>query len=332
MQHEATTPGQDPALLIDTDRPFCVGAWRVEPRAHQVEGPEGVHRLTPKAMQVLCCLAATPGQVGTKEELLETVWAGTVVTESVVPRAISEIRRTLGDDASDPHLIETIPTVGYRLIAPVTVVHPAANKAPQEQQRPAQVPERRGWWQHRRMVLVLLGGFILVELVGIVLWQRRGDVTVEMKDFVTLTAHVGEEVALRASPDGRQVAFIEQGEDEQQFDLYVHPREMRAPFRLTDTPERERTLAWSPDSRSIGFVQTSATTCGLYTISATGGKAQHIAGCEPGLCYHVQWSQDGEWLILFEYAPEHKPARITMLPVPDRPRHDPATSLLLMVH
>lgn len=315
--------------VVDTAHPFYVDAWRVEPRAHQVEGPEGTRRLTPKAMQVLCCLAARPGQVCTKEELLATVWAGTVVTVSVVPRAISEIRRTMGDDASVPHIIETIPTVGYRLIAPVTVADPAASEAVPD--RPARSGKRRRWWQHPGGVLAMLGGFMLIELVGLVLWQHRRAVAVEMEGLVTLTAHVGEEVALSASPDGRQVAFIEQGEGEQQFDLYVHPKEMGAPFRLTDTPERERSLAWSPDSRSIGFVQTSATTCGLYIIPATGGRAQQISGCEPGLCYHVQWSQDSEWLALVEYAAERKkPARITMLPVPDFSRPAAAPPLLLL--
>jgi DNA-binding response OmpR family regulator len=62
------------ATSIDPGHPVCVGPWRIEPRAQQVEGTEGGTRLTPKAKQVLCCLAALPGHVGTKEELLDTVW------------------------------------------------------------------------------------------------------------------------------------------------------------------------------------------------------------------------------------------------------------------
>ena len=327
MKHEATIPGQHPTVLLDEDRPFCVGKWQVEPRAHQVAGPSGVLHLTPKAMQVLCFLAAKPGRVGTKEDLLATVWAGTVVTESVVPRAISELRRTLGDDASDPHIIETIPTVGYRLIAPVTFPDTAAQRAPQVL---AQVPEHRRWWLERSVVLAVLGGMLLTALAGVALWQSRRDIAFEMNGFVTLEARLGEEVVLRASPDGRQVAFIDEEADGQQVDLYVRPAGTTVSFRLTDTSERERSPAWSPDSRAIGFVQTSATTCGLYIIPATGGTAQRLSGCEPGQRYHVKWSEDGEWLILVEYAPERKPARITLLPVPDRARSAAAAPLLLM--
>jgi TolB-like protein len=70
-------------------------------------------------MLVLVCLAGRPGEVISKDELIRAVWADTFVTDDVLTRAVSELRRILRDDARQPHIIETVSKNGYRLIAPV---------------------------------------------------------------------------------------------------------------------------------------------------------------------------------------------------------------------
>ena len=89
---------------------FHVGdSHRVEPSLNSVTGPAGTIRLEPKVMQVLVLLAAHAGQVVAKERLIQTVWPDVFVTDDVLTRAISELRRVFGDDAKEPRFIETIP-------------------------------------------------------------------------------------------------------------------------------------------------------------------------------------------------------------------------------
>jgi TolB-like protein/DNA-binding winged helix-turn-helix (wHTH) protein len=100
---------------------FHVGdSHQVEPSLNRVTGPAGTIRLEPKVMQVLVLLAAHPGQVVAKERLMATVWPDAFVTDDVLTRAISELRRVFGDDAKEPRFIQTIPKSGYRLIARVS--------------------------------------------------------------------------------------------------------------------------------------------------------------------------------------------------------------------
>ena len=100
---------------------FRIEGRLVQTRLHRVVSAGGqVVQVQPKIMDVLVCLAARPGEVVTREELFGTVWAGTHVTEHVLARAISELRKVFDDSAQKPRVIETIPKVGYRLIAPVT--------------------------------------------------------------------------------------------------------------------------------------------------------------------------------------------------------------------
>ena len=79
-----------------------------------------VIKLRPKAFAVLDYLLGRPGQLVTKEELLNIVWPGTFVGEAVLKVAVRQIREALGDDPQSPRFIETAHRRGYRFVGPVT--------------------------------------------------------------------------------------------------------------------------------------------------------------------------------------------------------------------
>jgi DNA-binding winged helix-turn-helix (wHTH) protein len=80
---------------------------------------EEVVPLEPRAVQVLRYLAQNHERVITKEELLEAVWPDVFTTDGVLKRAVSQVRRALGDDADEARFIETYHRRGYRFIARV---------------------------------------------------------------------------------------------------------------------------------------------------------------------------------------------------------------------
>jgi DNA-binding winged helix-turn-helix (wHTH) protein/TolB-like protein len=96
----------------------------VLPRQEQIQGPEQTYHLEPKVMQVLVVLAEHAQQPVTRDMLLDTVWAGTVVGDEVVSRAISLLRGYLGDERTNPRYIRTIPKTGYELIHPIAPLLP----------------------------------------------------------------------------------------------------------------------------------------------------------------------------------------------------------------
>jgi DNA-binding winged helix-turn-helix (wHTH) protein/TolB-like protein len=75
--------------------------------------------LEPKSLRVLLLLVSRAGHLVDKQCLLDTVWAGAFVEENNLARAVAVLRRELDDDSRKPRLIETVPTRGYRFIAPV---------------------------------------------------------------------------------------------------------------------------------------------------------------------------------------------------------------------
>lgn len=100
--------------------PRClVGDWIVEPTLHRISAGGSTTRLEPKAMAVLLRLAARPGEVVSRDELLAEVWPGLVVGDDALTQVVVKLRRALGDTSRRPAYIETIAKGGYRLVAPV---------------------------------------------------------------------------------------------------------------------------------------------------------------------------------------------------------------------
>ena len=88
-------------------------------------------------MEVLVCLASRPGgEPASKEAILKIVWPDTFVTEDVLTRSISELRRVFQDDARQPKFIQTIPKRGYRLVAPLELASGNSSEATSAIRRP----------------------------------------------------------------------------------------------------------------------------------------------------------------------------------------------------
>src|SRR3546814_10609598 len=72
-----------------------------------------------RPLQVLALLLRHVGEVVTKEELFDEVWAGRVTVDHVLATAVGKLRRAL--HASGENRIVTVPRLGYRLDGPVEI-------------------------------------------------------------------------------------------------------------------------------------------------------------------------------------------------------------------
>jgi len=75
--------------------------------------------LNGRYFDALALLIRERGKLVTKDRFLSEVWQGVPVTDEALTQCIKTLRRQLGDDASRPRFIETVPKHGYRFIAPV---------------------------------------------------------------------------------------------------------------------------------------------------------------------------------------------------------------------
>ncbi|MGH9881068.1 MAG: winged helix-turn-helix domain-containing protein, partial [Pyrinomonadaceae bacterium] len=77
-----------------------------------------------KEVELLCVLTDNVGEVITKEEILDQIWADSFVEESNLSRHIYLLRKTLKDFGETEELIQTVPRRGYRFAGAVRELEP----------------------------------------------------------------------------------------------------------------------------------------------------------------------------------------------------------------
>ena len=75
--------------------------------------------IEPQVFDLLAYLVQNPDRVVTRDELLQAVWDGRIVSESAIANRINAARRAIGDSGDAQHLIRTVPRKGFRFVGAV---------------------------------------------------------------------------------------------------------------------------------------------------------------------------------------------------------------------
>src|SRR2546423_5305676 len=131
-------------LLLGTLMLLRFAGFELDPRRAELRrsGGEAI-RLRPKTFEMLVRLAADPGHIFSKQELIETLWPNVHVGDGSLFQCIGEIRTALGDE--DRTIIKLVSGRGYRLDAEVTTeaLDPPSQIPPAEAAvAPAAVPTK----------------------------------------------------------------------------------------------------------------------------------------------------------------------------------------------
>src|SRR4051812_20547927 len=100
---------------------FDFGPFRVDARQRLLTRHGVPIPILPKSFDVLVALARRSGQLVDKEAMLTAVWRDTAVEQNSLAKAISDVRRALGEDPRAPRFIVTVAGRGYRFAEPVRI-------------------------------------------------------------------------------------------------------------------------------------------------------------------------------------------------------------------
>ena len=148
------------------------GAFEVDLPAGELRKQGFKIRLQEQPFQVLAALLENAGDVVAREDLRQKLWPGDTFVDfdHSLNNCINKVREALGDSASNPRFIETLARRGYRFIAPVEIIAPAAPDQPGPKAVEVERTDRR---KYGRRALVPVG--LLTALVaGLVVWNPGG--------------------------------------------------------------------------------------------------------------------------------------------------------------
>ncbi len=106
---------------MNEDSNIFIDGWLIDASSCRISRDGSEKKLELRSMELLLYLARHPDQVVTRQEIEDNVWQDRVVGYDALSSSIAKIRKAFGDSSKQPRVIETIPKVGYRLIAKVLV-------------------------------------------------------------------------------------------------------------------------------------------------------------------------------------------------------------------
>jgi TolB-like protein/DNA-binding winged helix-turn-helix (wHTH) protein/Flp pilus assembly protein TadD len=121
---------QEGVPLISQHTAYRFDSFLVDPVAWKLFRREREIHLEPTVLRLLVYLISNRDRLVSRQELMNTVWADTVVSDSALSKAVARVRKALGDDSSAPRYLETVHTQGYRFIAEVEEIELDEQPAP----------------------------------------------------------------------------------------------------------------------------------------------------------------------------------------------------------
>lgn len=296
---------------------FHINDWHIQPQLNRISGQGQTHQLEPRVMRVLVCLAEHPNEVVPRDTLYQYVWGNQIVNEGALTRAISDLRKLFNDDPQNPHIIETIRMVGYRLVAPVRHASSSPPTSSPPLQPVSQSPKRFSIWSMSALVV----GAILLGLASL-LALRALQPTVPPAPIrpVPVTSAPQPEFDPALSPDGSRMAYVMRTEE---YNIYVKDVGAENPLQLTEHPKHagrgfDGSPSWSPDGQRIAFMRSGPGTCGVFIQAVTNRDAKKVAPCLFHLESAVAWSPDGRFIAFTDRAEPDQPFQIFLIDLETR--------------
>ena len=270
--------------------PFRLGEVEVRPASNEILIAREVVRVKPRLMDVLLRLAAAPGEVVTREALIADAWPRRMVNDEVLSRVIADLRGVLRDDARDARYIETLPKVGYRLVAPIGAPGDTAAAPPRRISRGARA-------------LAALGAAGAV-VAGVLAWHGTAEpqpsaaaLTHQLAGAEPFSSGPELEVLPRFSPDGTRVAFgTVEGDTARVIVRDVHSAQR---IVIGEKDYVSTGPVFFPDGQRLAFYRRAAEDgeCEIASLDLRTQKRERLVDCTRSPQGRFDLSPDGRTLV-----------------------------------
>ncbi|MBB6520000.1 winged helix-turn-helix domain-containing protein [Pseudoteredinibacter isoporae] len=223
------------------EQKLLIADWQFDPARCELSQGDNVVKLEPLLCDFLQYLASRAGQIVTREELLEHVWQGRVVSDDSLRRAVKKLRLALGDDARNPRYIKTKPLQGYILVAKVS------------EQKVPKVKSSIGRWPQIALITLLAAGLYIA--LGKQWFEQGAPQQAEKTPLkeTALTSLTGSEIEGSFHSESQRLLFTLRNHSNE--DLHLYTKDLNSSFvqKISHGEGNFYRGTFSPSGRKVAY-------------------------------------------------------------------------------
>ena len=264
--------------------------WKIIPRLSLIRNGHSEFSIKPRLMKLLEFFLMNQHEVVTKEAILDYVWEDRVVTENLLTKSISELRKLLEEHFPGAVQIETIRNVGYRFQSSLDIHLVDQNGVEENPNKDISRKHPLIWPS------ILLG--LLLFFLAFRFYSEKDTKSTEVR-IERITSLKGQELSPAISPDGKNIAFLWRKNPSSRYQVYLRPLSEYNPRKLTHSLASEYSPVWSADNASVIFIrQEDSGELLLVKKSVIGDDEMNLAILsEFTACRSLMWTNDHSRLI-----------------------------------
>jgi len=274
---------------------WAFGKYVFDPAKNVLDGPQGKTLLEPKASSLLSYFIQNPHRDINRDELMQTVWDGQIVSDGAVNRVVVQLRKALGDDGKIKHLIVTAPKIGYRFVG---TLEPAAEDKLQTTQQ----------FGHRIVPSIIAISVLLALAFFVFLSKRANAPTYNNASLSPVVRLADQQFAPAPAHNTEQIVFSQKTEFGAQ--LYWMPSQTAVPVPIGAQGGTATAAQWGPQDKTLIYRFMTDETCAFHMIEIQGGVAsepQTVYDCAPSNHVSFAFNTDGNKLYFAEQASAFAP-------------------------
>jgi len=229
--------------MSQQDTHWKLNEWSVYPDLNLLQNHRTEFVIKPRLMKLLDYFLRHQDEVISREVILEQVWKGRMVTENLLTKSISELRKLLDAHFGETIQIETIRNVGYRLHADFEI-----SSSSEQIDTPQRKHKQRFLWA------ALFVGLIMIAL-SLSFFSAGQPQNLTATTLSPVSSLRGQELSPAISPDGQNMAFAWRGTTDASFQIYLRPMAESTPRKLNEGNDSEFNPVWSPDGKCIAYMK-----------------------------------------------------------------------------
>ncbi len=292
--------------------------WQIEEfvfseQQQNLTSAEHVQQLEPMVVELLAYFCRHNNQIISRDQLIEHVWAGRVITDNAVSKVVTKLRKHFNDDPKRPKFIATFPKKGYKFVASATpfnkleidanpISADANTSSSNLKQCEVNKPESDKKLINKNILISCV--LFLFVLITAAAWQLSHNESETFTQVKALTRDSGRESKPQVSPNGQYLAYVEFRDKKMR--QWIKSLDSQSSIEVSHGEANNiwvDSASWNSDGSKIVYLVTKAASCHYFIREFKAmklGEPILLHNCTSGSYGKIAYTHDDNKVVFSE--------------------------------